>query len=491
MSTIKSQSTEPRNHCAPVVRVYDGVVECLTLLTMDNLELWRSVLGEVELQISRPNFLTWLKQSQLVDRKDQDGVVMVSLPNNFAKEWVRNRYHKIILGSLRSLDSSIKNVEYVVASAQTPLRIRQATQKPKLVTAEPPRAQQPLIELRIDPTTNLNQKYTLSTYIVGSSNELAHAAIQAVIEDVGTKYNPLFIYGGVGLGKTHLLHAAGNAIGERYKGKVRVLYVTSEKFINDVVWALRNRRMEDVKQRYRDVDVLIIDDIQFIGGKTSTELEFFYTFNALHEHSKQIIMSSDRPPAAIPTLEERLRSRFEGGMIADIGYPDYEMRLAILKTKTQGSGIPEKTLEYIATKVQKNIREIEGVLNKVLFYQQYKKEPITTKKLDEVINETTQLSPKNISVGDIIKTVSEFFEVPQSELTERSRKQEIVEPRQIAMYLMREMLKLSYPHIGEKLGKRDHTTAIHAYEKISHEISQNPALNQKILMIKERLYKSG
>jgi len=294
----------------------------------------------------------------------------------------------------------------------------------------------------------------------------------------------------VGLGKTHLLQAAGNTISKNVGGRNRVLYVSSEKFINDVVWAVRNKRMEDVKKKYRDVDVLIIDDIQFIGGKTTTELEFFYTFNALYEHSKQIIISSDRPPAAIPTLEERLRSRFEGGMIADITYPDYEMRLAILRAKLQELGTPldDKVLTHIAAKVQKNIRELEGVLNKVLFFHQHKG-GVDVKKLDEIINETTQVTAKNVSASDVIKTVAEFFEVPITDLTQRSRKQEVVEPRQIAMFLLRDLLKLSYPHIGEKLGKRDHTTAIHAYEKINKELSQNPALNQKIMLIKERVYK--
>jgi chromosomal replication initiator protein len=458
---------------------------------MDHNELWQTVLGEIELQISRPNFLTWLKSSKLVEHREKEGAVLVSLPNNFAKEWVKNRYHKLILGSLRSIDGSIRNVDYVVASAAVASTIPR--QRTATCETAPQRAksQPQLIETRIDPKTNLNPRYTLKSYIVGSSNELAHAAVQAVVAQVGTKYNPLFVYGGVGLGKTHLIQGAGNAIIEAFGGKVAVLYVTSERFINDVVWAIRNKRMEDIKKKYRDIDVLIIDDIQFIGGKTSTELEFFYTFNALYENSKQIIISSDRPPAAIPTLEERLRSRFQVGMVADIGYPDYEMRLAILKAKVAGLGesIDDKTLEYIAAKVQKNIREIEGVLNKVIFFQQYKGEKVTQKKLDEIIDETIQVAAKNITVNEIVKTVADFFEVPQSDLTDRSRKQEVVEPRQIAMFLLRDILKLSYPHIGEKLGKRDHTTAIHAYEKISREISQNPSLNQKVMLIKERVFK--
>lgn len=460
---------------------------------MNFQNLWQTVLGEIELQISRPNFLTWFKQSQLVGKDEKDGVMLVGLPNNFAKEWVKNRYHKIILGSLRNLDGSIKNVSYTVVS-QNPNAAQPAIQKKfKPERGEEVRPQAPLIELKIDPKTNLNPRYDLKSFVVGSSNELAYAAIQAVIKDVGKKYNPLFIYGGVGLGKTHLLQATGNEIQANHKQNANVLYITSEKFINDVVWAVRNKRMEDVKKKYRDTDVLIIDDIQFIGGKPTTELEFFYTFNVLHENNKQIIISSDRPPAAIPTLEERLKSRFEGGMIADIGYPDYEMRLAILRTKAQENGlaIEDKIIEYIATRVQRNIRELEGVLNKVVFYQQYKNEKIDAKKLEEIVSETVQVSAKNITANEIIKTVADFFEVPQNDLIDRSRKQEIVEPRQIAMYLLRDVLKLSYPHIGEKLGNRDHTTAIHSCEKINKEINQNPNLNQKIMLIKERIYKTS
>jgi chromosomal replication initiator protein len=454
---------------------------------MDTNQLWQAALGDIELQVSRPSFLTWLKNSQLLEKNEKEGVALVGLPNNFAKEWVKSRYHKIILSSLRSLDGSIKNIDYAVSGQNAAAA---ALQKHKQALQEKPQSS-PLIELRIDPKTNLNPKYVFNSFIVGSSNELAYAAAQAVIKEVGSKYNPLFVYGGVGLGKTHLIQALGNEIVNVYKNSVNVLYTSSEKFINDVVWAVRNKRMGDVKKKYRDIDVLIVDDIQFIGGKPTTEQEFFYTFNTLYENNKQIIISSDRPPSAIPTLEERLRSRFEGGMIVDISYPDYEMRLAILKTKVQNNGvfIEESVLEQIATRVQKNIRELEGVLNKVVFYEQYKNEKITNKKLEEIINEAVQVLPKNITANDIIRVVADFFEVPIVDLTDRSRKQGIVEPRQIAMYLMRDVLKLSYPHIGEKMGNRDHTTAIHACEKIKKEISQNPGLNQKIILIKEKLYK--
>jgi chromosomal replication initiator protein len=455
-------------------------------------DLWQGVLGEIEIQLSRPDFLTWLKNSRLIEKKEGDGTVLVGLPNNFAKEWVKNRYHKLILGSLRNMDSSIRVVEYIV-ECQPQKNLVKTKKSVNLETAAETENQKPLIELKIDPETNLNPRYTLKSFIVGSSNELAYAAMTAVMKDIGKKYNPLFIYGGVGLGKTHLLQASGNEIKNIYKNKVKVFYVSSEKFVNDVIWAIRNKKMDDIKKKYRDIDVLIIDDIQFIGGKERTEEEFFHTFNVLYENNKQIIMSSDRPPAAIPTIEERLRSRFEGGMIADISYPDYETRLAILRAKSQENRwqTDEKTLELIASKVKKNIRELEGVLNKVIFYQDVKKDRINTQKLEEIINEVSRVTTKNISANDVIKTVADFFEISSNDLAAKCKKKEVVEPRQIAMYLLREMLNSSYPFIGEKLGKRDHTTVIHACEKISKEINQNPVLNQKIILIKEMINKSG
>ncbi len=459
---------------------------------MNTKDAWETVLGEIELQISRPNFLTWLKQSQLLKKDEKDGVALVGLPNNFAREWVKNRYHKLILRSLRNIDGTIKSIDYIVINTQTQT-INKPSRKGRQKSSEAlqTKPQSSLMELSVDPKTNLNPRYTLNSFVVGQSNELAHAAVQAITQHVGRKYNPLFVYGKVGLGKTHLIQAAGNEIMKVYQGKVNVLYVTSEKFINDVVWAIRNKRMDDTKKKYRNIDVLVIDDIQFIGGKPATEQEFFHTFNALYEQNKQIILSSDRPPAAIPTLEERLRSRFEGGMVADISYPDYETRLVILKNKVQINewSVEDKIIETLAAKVQKNIRELEGVLNKVVFYQEFKNEKIDVKKLEKIISETTRASSKNITTNEVVKTVADFFELSVSDLAKRSRKKEVVEPRQVCMYLLRDVLKLSYPYIGEKLGKRDHTTAIHACEKITRSINNDPELNQKIMLIKEQLYK--
>ncbi|MDP2705596.1 MAG: chromosomal replication initiator protein DnaA [bacterium] len=454
---------------------------------MNHQELWQTVLGEMEIQISKPNFLTWLKQSQLVNRDEKEGLAIVGLPNQFAKEWVKARYHKNILNLLRRSDASIKNIEYIIINQG--FETKSAAQK-QTKAMRPIDSQSSLIDLKIDPITNLNPNYTIDSFVVGSSNELAFAAAEAIIKDVGTKYNPLFIYGGVGLGKTHLLQGIGNEMKKLYQDRVRISYLPSEKFINDVVWAMRNKRMEDIKKKYRDIDVLIIDDIQFIGGKPATEMEFFHTFNILHQNNKQIIISSDRPPATIPTLEDRLRSRFEGGMVIDISYPDYEMRLAILKAKIQKRGVivEDKILDFIASKIQKNVRELEGVLNKIIFYQQYKNEVVDLKKIESIINETTKTCAQNITISDVIKTVGDFFEVSIEDLINKGRRQEIVEPRQITMYLLRDMLKMSYPSIGEKLGKRDHTTVIHACEKIEQEMSVNQAINQKILNIKERIF---
>ncbi len=453
---------------------------------MELNQLWQSTLAELELQISRPNFLTWLKSSQLV-KKDDDGRVTIGLVNNFAKEWVENKYHKMICKTLRSMDESIKKIEYCVLIEEKKNSLFKDSESYKKVSER----QDSIPELKIDPETNLHPRYTLNSFIVGSSNELAHAAATAIINDIGKKYNPLFIYGRTGLGKTHLIQAIGNEIKKKYKNKIKTRYISSEKFVNDVVWAIRNKRMDDIKAKYRNVDVLIIDDIQFIGGKERSEEEFFHTFNTLYENNKQIIISSDRPPAAIPTLEERLRSRFEGGMIADITYPDYEMRVAIIKTKLQekNNALPDELCGLIANKIQRNVREIEGILNKIIFYREVKDIEPTSKIIEEIINNTIEQSAKNITPSQILKAVSNFFEITNLDLISRSRKKGVVEPRQIATFLLRDILEMSYPDIGDKLGKRDHTTAIYSYEKISQQINKNQNLNKKILLIKEIINK--
>lgn len=451
---------------------------------MDLDQLWQSTLGEMEVQLSRANFATWLKQSRLIDKKE--GTFYVALPNNFAKTWVQDKYQKNILGILRARDEAVKKVEFVVSGKET-----FAKESPKTQAKEAPVKSETMeLDLGNDPETNLNPKYTLASFVVGSSNELAFAAAKAITEQIG-KYNPFFIYGGVGLGKTHLIQAIGNEILAKYDRKIKPKYVPSEQFTRDIVWGLRNDRIESMKKKYRDVDVLIIDDIQFIGGKEKTEEEFFHTFNALYENNKQIIIAADRPPQAIPTLEERLRSRFEGGFVADVSYPEYEMRVAIIRSKLQeaNKSLSDPVIDVIARRLKKNIRELEGVLKKVLFSQEQKRTEITKEGAEEIIEKATQNFSKHVNEAQIIKAVAEFFNITISDMVSHNRRKEIVEPRQIAMYLLRDISELSYPYIGEKMG-RDHTTAIHSYEKVNREVNQNPALNQKILMIKDIIFKN-
>lgn len=449
---------------------------------MELHELWEKALGEIELQVSRPNFATWLKNSKLTNK--EDGTVIIGLPNNFAKVWVEDKYNKIILGTLRNIDSGIRKVEYNVYTSQL---------SPVVIKKTLPEKDRQLVfnELKIDPDTNLNPSYNLNSFIVGSSNELAHAAVMAVLKNIGKKYNPIFIYGGVGVGKTHLIQALGNEVIKLYQDKIRVKYVPSERFTNEVISAMRNKRMETIKEKYRLIDVLIIDDVQFIGGKARTEEEFFHTFNALHEANKQIVLSSDRSPRFIPILEERLRSRFEGGMIVDITYPDFELKVAVLKNKLgqYGASLNDDVINCIASKVRKGLRELEGILNRLLFYQQTKNLEITTKLAEQIIGEVVKEPVKNINPDQVIKAVADYFEISANDITSRSRKQQLVECRQITAYLLRDLLNLSYPFIGEKLGKRDHTTVIYAYEKIGQELNNNQGLQQKVLAIKDLLEK--
>lgn len=452
---------------------------------MDLEKLWQTVLVDLELQISRANFVTWLKSSRLVDK--QESTAYIALPNNFAKEWVENKYQKIILGGLRLNDPSVTQIKFLVQSTLAP-----QIHLNKRVSAVNREVDQMMFpEFKIDPETNLNPRYTFESLVVGGANELAYAAALSVVKEVGRKYNPLFVYGGVGVGKTHLIQATGNEIKRSYENKVRVKYVSSEKFTSDVVWAIKNKRMDDIKKKYRDIDVLIVDDIQFIGGKEKTEEEFFHTFNALYENNKQIIISSDRPPQNTPILEERLRSRFEGGMIVDVSYPDYEMRVAIIETKLQEKNkqLPKEIVDFISSKLSRNVRELEGILNTAFFYQDSKNTTITKDVIEDILKKNTKKGAENATPNQIIKGVAEFFEIPAADLTGESRKKEIVEPRQIAMFLLRDIIGISYQYIGEKMGKRDHTTVIHAYEKISREINKNPALQQKINMIKEIVFK--
>ena len=454
-------------------------------------ELWKAALGEIELQVSRANFKTWLQNTSIADKKG--GVVTIAVPNSFTKEWLENKYHKFILKSLRNLESEIKEVNYQIKQ-----NLIKEDFKGKNILKEEDRVirkQLDFQELNVNTLTNLNPRYTFDNFVVGSFNELAQAAALAVTKNLGKKYNPLFIYGGVGLGKTHLIQALGNQVKKEDQVK-KVKYVTSERFTSEVISALRSgslrpNNIDDFKKRWREIDLLIIDDIQFLSGKEKTQEEFFHTFNALYDAGKQIVLSSDRPPKSIQTLEERLRSRFEGGMIADISYPDLETRIAILKSKAGEKGImlSDEIFEYIAQNIKKNIRELEGALNRLVAanYQLNQKE-LNLNDAKKILNSILNTPKKSTTLKSIIKAVAEFYDVSEKDVLERSRKKEIVKPRQVIMYLLREELKSSFPFIGLKIGGRDHTTAIHACEKIKKEIESDSNLNDEINLIKEKLY---
>ena len=444
-------------------------------------ELWQAVLAQVQLGISQANFATWFKNTEIASQEENQ--IIVSVPNSFAKEWLENKYGKTILKILRSLDEEIKEVKYAVG--KTELKISKKTSSVPL----PEAGQLEFQEFKVDKETNLNPKYTFENFVVGPSNELPQAAAWAVSKNPGFVYNPLFVYGGAGLGKTHLLEAIGNEVIKNLSQK-KVKYIPSEKFTAGVVSSIRNHEIEDFKAKCRSIDVLILDDVQFLAGKEKTQEEFFHTFNYLYEKNKQIILSSDRPPKAIPALAERLRSRFEGGMIADIGYPDYETRVAILKTKSQERKIDfsEEVLNYVASNIQRNIRELEGALNRLSAYQKLNNKPPDFEIAKSLLKNLI-LSPAKVATPKkIIQVVAEFYDLKERDLLSSSRKKEIVNPRQVAMYLLREDLKSSYPFIGRKFGGKDHTTAIHSYGKVLKELETNENLNDEIGLIRQRIF---
>ena len=449
---------------------------------MTKEDLWQAALAQLQFHISPANFATWLKNTYILSKKE--GQLTISVPNNFSREWLENKYHKVIFQILRGLDNEIKEIKYAVGGPPQKT-LETAAGTPPLPLQE---NQLDFQELKIDQATNLNSRYTFSTYIVGPFNELAHAASLAIIKNPGTVYNPLFVYGGVGLGKTHMLQAMGNQIVHDFPKK-RLRYMSSERFTTEVVAAIRNRNIDSFRSLYRELDVLIIEDIQFLAGKEKTQEELFHTFNALYEKGKQVIFSSDRPPKAIPALEERLRSRFEGGMIADISTPDYETRLAILKAKAQESNIEidDAVAEYIASHIQRNIRELEGALNRLFaFYHLNNKTP-TIEEAKPLLKTVIQSPSKMAAPRKIIQTVAEFYDLKEREILAASRKKEIVRPRQIAMFLLRHELKFSYPLIGKRFGGKDHTTAIYACEKIAKELQESEALTDEIALIKQRI----
>jgi chromosomal replication initiator protein len=453
---------------------------------MNNEQIWQASLGEIELNLSRANFTTWFKNTFI--SSFENGKIVLCVPNAFTKSWLENKYHKEIITSLEHVvNQKIKEIFYKVeAKKSSPGAglLEKIHLKKKKEGAE---------SGEIISSTNrfgLNPKYSFEAFVVGRGNELAHAACQAVANNPGRVYNPLFIYGGVGLGKTHLLQAIGNELAKRTN---KILYTTSENFTNDYVNSVRSGKAKDFKDRYRNVDLLLIDDVQFMGGKDGTQQEFFHTFNELQQADKQIVMTSDKTPKMIPALEARLASRFESGMVADISQPDIETKVAILerKSKEKNYDLSSEILNYIATNIKNNIRELEGALNKVVAYHEFNNAAPTIKTVKSILNDLiVSAQTKSISPRNIMDAVSKFYNIENKDLIGKGRKKELVWPRQISVYLMRKEINYSYPTIGQELGGRDHTTAMHAYNKILDEVEnkENEKVIQEIESIRQLLY---
>lgn len=440
---------------------------------MANRELWQNALVQIELGTSETSFRTWFRNTDIASR--EGGVVHVAVPSKIVKEWLMDKHNKLILKALRDQDPTIRTVEYTIHKSITPVADRKA---PRQQVSD--NASLDLNSLYIDKRDNLNPRYTFETFVVGPFNQLAHAAAKAVLDRPGLSYNPLFIYGSTGHGKTHLIQAVGNYFKKAHANK-KVLYVTSERFAVDYINAVRSGHANNFKDQYRQYDVLIMDDVQFIANTEKTQEELFHLFNALRDNNKQIVFSSDRHPSLLNGFEDRLKGRFSGGMIAEIPEPDIESRTAIIRAKIEqhGFSIPEEIITYIAENVRGNIRELEGVLNMIVCRSQLKGKTISHTDVRALIKHNTKPS-KGVSVEEVVRRIAHYYDIAEKSIYEKTRKKEVVRPRQVIMYVLREEFNISYPSIGEKLGGRDHTTVIHSCEKIKEEMKTNNSLEAEI-----------
>lgn len=441
-------------------------------------ELWQSVLAQLQFKISKANFATWFKNTSVVDQ--QENKLIIAVPNTFSKEWLNKNYNEQILEVVKKIDPEINKIDYVVNQKNNTDKKKSSPIKDDQVS---------LKDVKTSQETNLNSRYTFEEYVVAPFNELAHAATWAVTKNLGDVYNPLFVYGGVGLGKTHLLQAAGNKISHENEDK-KIRYIPAEKFVSRIITSIKNHNIEQFKSEIKSLDLLIVDDVHVLAGKEKTQEEFFHIFNSLYENNKQIILSSDRPPTAIPTLEKRLKSRFEGGMMTDIGRPNFESRVAILETKIQNKEVElgDEILEYIASNIQSSIRELEGALNRIETYQKIHNDGLNINKIKSLLKDLIHSPAKITTKEKIVEAVCDFYDIEKEKIFSSSRKQEVCLPRHVAMYLLREELNKSYPSIGDFFKGRDHTTAMHAFKKISKKVEEENKLSEEINLIRQRIY---
>lgn len=450
---------------------------------MNSQSVWQGVLGEIELTVPASSFTAWFKQTSLEIISDDKVVVVV--PNIFVKAQLEKRFHQQILACLQKNGLGSPSVVYSVKSSGKTHRINREVANDEFSTKKFAESEIISSPKKIG---NLNPRYSFDNFIVGSSNDLAYAACQAVASNPGKKYNPLYLYGGSGLGKTHLMQAVGNEILRR-QPSARVLYTTTESFVNEFLDSIRFKK-KGFSEKYRNVDVLIVDDMQFIAGKEKTQDEFFHTFNDLHQNDKQIIISSDKPPKSIPTLTDRLRSRFEWGMAIDVQMPDYETRCAIVKAKAGLSGVDleNSVVEYLATNFKTNIRELEGALNQLLAYSEMQNISPDTEVAEGLLGNIKRSRPHHITSKQIVEKTAKYFGLEVSDICSARRDKYIILPRQIAMYLLRSELKMSFPKIAQELGRKDHTTAMHSVEKITKECLVNSSIREQINDVRDRLY---
>lgn len=445
----------------------------------DPKELWEYILTHVELSISPANFNTWFRNSFIV--KIEDGVLFIGVPSQFFKDWYLKKFHTLILKIVRDVSYEFRNIEYVIVKDE------QRSKVPREVKNVRGALELPLEDFYINRSDNLNPRYTFDTFVIGSFNNLAYVAAQAALERPGITYNPLFIYGDTGRGKTHLIQAIGNQYKKQYQGR-KVFYLTSEKFVVDYTDSVQAGTANRFKDKYRQYDLLIMDDVQFLSKKEKTQEELFHLFNALYDTNKQIIFSSDRPPAAIPDIAERLKGRLASGMAVDIGEPDPESRMAIVRKKAASHGVllSDEVIEYVATSMNGSIRELEGMVNSIICHAQVKGFAPDIAEVRQSLRSFTR-PQKNISVKNVVDKVAEFYGIDEESIYEKTRRREVVRPRQIIMYILREDFHISYPTIGTKLGGRDHTTVIHSCEKIKREIIVDSELSQEIQNIRTLL----
>jgi chromosomal replication initiator protein len=453
------------------MRHQERILGCTSHMTTTK-ELWENALTELELVISRPNFNTWFKDTHLI--RVDDGVAYLGVPSQFARDWLSTKFHKDILHSLRGLSENIRTVEYIIS---------RSSKKP----AEEVRATAPT-ELPLEAVhqkTNLNPRFTFNSFVVGPFNELAHAAAQAVIRKPGISYNPLLVYGPTGLGKTHLIQAIGNHFRINAPDR-KVQYLTSEKFSMDYVSSIQSGKVQYFKEKYRQYDVLIMDDVQFLAKMEKTKEEFFHLFNYLHDGNKQLVFTSDQHPNMIQNLEDRLKSRFNAGMIVSVTPPDHESRLAIIRSKASQHNfiLADDVMDYLATTIEGNVRELEGALNTLLIQFEMRGKPITVADAKVLLRGAANTTKKAISVGEVVKTIANFYNIEEASIYEKTRRKEVVRPRQVIMFLLREDFHISFPTIGDKLGGRDHTTVIHSCEKIKNDLQVDSVLNQEIHQIR-------